>query len=98
MNTKIVAERLWIELNQKNLGTETGISFLEKELKKCIEQERNEIVFDITEKAWSFPTIPFTMWAYSIITLAFKPKKFFYLYFKSIQGKLAQKIKNRIYN
>lgn len=97
MNTKLVAEKMWKEINENNLGAETGISLLERELKKCIEIERTEIVIDITENCWSFTTIPITMYFYSLWTLMIKPKYFFYLYFKSIQNKLSLKVKNRAY-
>lgn len=96
MKTREMAEKVWKELYTGSVGTETGISIIEKHLKEAAKAEREEIINDITSHHWSYSYIPVWIWTLMIWKLTFCPKKFFATYFKLIQTALALKVKNRV--
>lgn len=97
-NNKVVAEKIWTELVTNSYGKETGIAYIEAQLKKMLNNERENISSSIMEHAWTFDKIPFKMYWFSIWTLITRPRYFFLVYFKNIQNKLSEKVKNRVYS
>jgi hypothetical protein len=95
-NLRIKSQKVIDEISKT--GYESSIHILEQEFKKLLEQERDEVVKEITSKAWSFNKIPIKMYFHSIYSLVFKPKYFYYIYFKGIQNMMARHVKERNYN
>lgn len=50
MNYQKKAKDIWEEIKTKNLGEVTAVSLIEQELKRCILDEREEIVEEISKK------------------------------------------------